>query len=422
MKYILFFYVIGIFLLPVVLATDVGIGITPDIGTEDFEPLVWGCDSRVVYDDNTEPGRITAGGEGVCTDSAGTPVAAFANNQADCLAAGSCTTIGGQTTEAACLAASGAFTLLVLPNTFTATQMTEREHNYAFEGEQVQWNVLVMDKNGINKIEDVFATIGATQGAGNDIEVNCVESAVAAIDPSCNARIGEEILLPADWNPAMMRNYVCTFTVETVASMDGEYWITVEATDLDGLSGVMAENEYWYFNPTIGISIDGDLDFEDVRPGTAAYSTTLLIGNDADDGSGVMMDMFISGTDFYDQSSSGAMCPTTNQLSLSAFNYYATSGAYSTAGQSRVQGAVTLATADAEGYLNIPYGIGFNNPNPFYGMAEIIPSAAVDDTTYSTGNVLSPGSEMAVTFRLMLPEPCNGDFDSGNIYFWGEAV
>ena len=93
-------------MLPVVFATDVGIGITPDIGTEDFEPLVWGCDSRVVYDDNTEPGRITAGGEGVCTDSAGTPVAAFANNQADCLAAGSCTTIGGQTTEAACLAAS----------------------------------------------------------------------------------------------------------------------------------------------------------------------------------------------------------------------------------------------------------------------------------------------------------------------------
>ena len=31
MKYILFFYVIGIFLLPVVLATDVGIGITPSM-------------------------------------------------------------------------------------------------------------------------------------------------------------------------------------------------------------------------------------------------------------------------------------------------------------------------------------------------------------------------------------------------------
>jgi len=29
---------------------------------------------------------------------------------------------------------------------------------------------------------------------------------------------------------------------------------------------------------------------------------------------------------------------------------------------------------------------------------------------------------MAITFRLFLPEPCNGDFDTGNIYFWGEAI
>jgi hypothetical protein len=348
-------------MLPVVFATDVGIGITPDIGTEDFEPLVWGCDSRVVTDDNTEPGRITLGG----------------------------------------------------------AAMTEREHNYAFEGEQVKWNVLVMDKNGINKVEDVFATIGATQGAGNDIEVNCVEdTANVLIDPSCNARILEEQI--TTFVPSMMRNYICTFTVETVDSMDGEYWVTVEATDLDGLSGVMAENEYWYFNPTIGISIDGDLEFEDVRPGTASYSTTLLVGNDADDSSGVMMDMFISGTDFYDSSSSGAMCPTTNQLSLGAFSYYATSGAYSTADV--VARTVGGAVPDVENYLNIPYGIGFNNPNPFYGSAEIIPTAADNQADFSAGNVLSPGSEMAVTFKLMLPEPCNGDFDSGNIYFWGEAV
>ena len=33
-----------------------------------------------------------------------------------------------------------------------------------------------MDKNGINKVEDVYGTVGdENQGAGNDIEVNCVE-------------------------------------------------------------------------------------------------------------------------------------------------------------------------------------------------------------------------------------------------------
>jgi len=38
------------------------------------------------------------------------------------------------------------------------------------------------------------------------------------------------------------------------------------------------------------------------------------------------------------------------------------------------------------------------------------------------GNVLAPGAEMAITFKLSLPEPCNGNFDTGSLYFFGEAV
>ena len=44
------------------------------------------------------------------------------------------------------------------------------------------------------------------------------------------------------------------------------------------------------------------------------------------------------------------------------------------------------------------------------------------DLGYSYGNVLSPGSEIAITFRLDYPEPCNGDFSKGSINFWGEAI
>ena len=195
--------------------------------------------------------------------------------------------------------------------------------------------------------------------------------------------------------------------------MYGEYWMTIEAVDLDGLSGTMDENEYWFLNPNVALSIDGELTFEDVRPGTSSYSNTLLIGNDADDGSGVRLDMFISGTDFYDSSSSGAKCPDTNQLSLDAFRYYATHGAYST--------KTDLRGADAEGYLPIGYGIGFNNPNPFYDEYEIMQNFPKNFAYYQS-NILSPGAEMALTFRLDLPEPCNGDFDTGSIYFWGEAI
>ena len=77
---------------------------------------------------------------------------------------------------------------------------------------------------------------------------------------------------------------------------------------------------------------------------------------------------------------------------------------------------------DAEGYLNIDYGIGFNDPNKFYNNMEILQAGPILGATYYGANLLAPGAEMAITFRLSLPEPCNGDFDSGKIYFWGEAI
>ncbi len=345
-------------ILPMALAVSIGTGVGVSIETEDFAPLVWMCDNRVVYDDATEPGRISEDGQ----------------------------------------------------------ELIERINNYAFEGEQITWDVLVLDKNGINKVKDVFVTVGDSQGEGNDIEANCVLKTLgpqSGVPSSCNAYIGEEKVDEKNfdnWNQ-IAAMYKCTFTVETPESMYGEYFVTVEAVDLDDLSGVMAENEYWHLNPVIALSVDGDLAFENVRPGTFSYSDTLLLGNDADDSSGVMLDMFISGSDFYDSSSSGAMCPNTNQLSLSAFDYYVTNGAYS---------SIADARSDVEGYNPIEYGIGFNNPNPFYDNNEILQARKVGP--YYTANLLAPGAEMALTFRLNLPEPCNGDFDSGSIYFWGEAI
>jgi hypothetical protein len=366
--------------LPGVHSVEIGTDITPDIETEDFEPKVWMCGDRVVLDDATEPGRISNDGE----------------------------------------------------------ILFERINNYAFEGEQIAWEVLVMDKNGFEKIKDVYATIGNSQGEGNDIEVNCnFDRRAFEVEDDCNARILEEDLTGDDLSN-VAAYYTCIFTVETADSMYDEHWVTVEAEDLDGLLGTMDENEYWFFNPIIALSIDGSMTFENVRPGTLSYSDTLLIGNDADDGSGVMMDMFISGTDFYDSSSSGAKCPITNQLLLGdgesdcdlvdpdgpgpaiadPFCYFATNGAYSTLSDVR---------RDVEGYVGINYATGFNNPNPFYGGFngdltghEIMQGFQVGP--YFPQNILAPGAEMALTFRLNLPEPCNGDFDTGRISFWGEAI
>ena len=364
-------------IIPAAFATSIGSGIGVDIITEDFEPIVWMCDNRIVVDDDVQWGRVSKGDQG----------------------------------------------------------MMERMNNYAFEGERVSWNVLVMDKNGVEKIQDVFATIGPTQGIGNDIEVNCQRTTGSQeIPSSCNARILEEQI--STFNSDTMEYYTCTLTVETAESMEGEYWVTVEAMDMDGLSGTMDENEYWFLNPMIALSIDGDLLFEDVRAGTSSYSDTLLIGNDAEPSSGVMLDMFISGTDFYDSMSSGAMCPTTNQLGLDRFAYFATNGAYSTANDAETdstdpkpinEGIYDVSTnrdRDAEGYVNIQRGDHFDRS--MYYEAEIIQSGFQQEgpgpAGYYRGNLLAPGAEMALTFRLDLPEPCNGDFDTGDIYFWGEAI
>jgi len=337
-----------------------GSSLTPDITTEDFAPMVWMCGDRVLTDDNVEPGRMSDPGE----------------------------------------------------------YIIDRVHgNYAFEGEQISWTVLVMDKNGVpEKLSDVYATVGSTQGEGNDIEVNCNylgSSAEVSFD-SCNARIGEEHLTDGILTEGLAAYYGCTLTVESPDSMYGEYWVTVEAEDLDSLLGTMDENEYWFFNPVVAVSVDGELTFEDVRPGTSSYSETIRVGNDADEGSGVMMDMFISGTDFTDSSSSGARCPTTNQLSLDYFKYFMSLGTWDSENDIR-------AGTDAlnENYIGIEYGDHFDSD--FYDTNEIF-QGPIKEGDYYQGNILSPGSEMSMTFRLDLPEPCNGDFDTGALYFWGEAI
>jgi len=128
--------------------------------------------------------------------------------------------------------------------------------------------------------------------------------------------------------------------------------------------------------------------------------------------------MFISGTNFYDSTSSGAKCPVTNELALTNFAYFASSGAYSSTNDVR-EGL----DAQGEDYIAIPLG------DRITGASEILCTVGAVGTcgynakaAYSPGNVLTPGSEVALTFRLNLPEPCNGDFTDGDILFWGEAV
>ncbi|MFH1072065.1 MAG: hypothetical protein V1743_01400, partial [Nanoarchaeota archaeon] len=230
--------------MPAAFAIETGQGIGISVSTEPFKPLIWMCDSRLVWDDGVEPGRTSGDGQ----------------------------------------------------------TLVERINSYAFEGEQVSWKVLVMDKNGIEKVKDVFVTVGSTQGNGKEIEANCDLIGAGTWDPSCNAMIGEEKLIAFESNT--MAYYTCTLTVEPptkivdvlgtpteVPNMHGQFWIVANVEDLDGQIAHFAENEFWFFNPTVQLDFNGlPVDFGTVRPGTSAYSNTITVFNKAEAGSGVMLD------------------------------------------------------------------------------------------------------------------------------------
>ncbi|MFC1769222.1 hypothetical protein ACFLZX_05655, partial [Nanoarchaeota archaeon] len=119
-----------------------------------------------------------------------------------------------------------------------------RVNNYAFEGESIEWDVLVREPDGIIDIREVGVTVGPTQGVGQPIEVNCF---VAPVQPAgvigwCNDGTGS-----VTYNAATDVLYTCILAVETSNSMHGQYWVQAEVTDQSGQQDAMDEAEYWFF-------------------------------------------------------------------------------------------------------------------------------------------------------------------------------
>src|SRR3989344_2352761 len=179
---------VALSLLPVAFAVDFGTGIDLTITPEDFDPLIWLCDSRVVTDDAIESGRETDVGD----------------------------------------------------------DLDERIENYAFEGEQIAWTVLVMDKNKIEEVEDVVVLVDGLP------EVECARTTgPSTIPASCNARLDEEQFIT--FTPDTMDYYDCLLTVESpTADAVGEVEVTIEVTS-DGASSEIDESELWFLNPTIAL-------------------------------------------------------------------------------------------------------------------------------------------------------------------------
>jgi len=370
--------------MPMVFAAGIGEGFGGTIGVEEFKPIVWQCDDRVLTDDYYQPWRTT---DCAWDESKGR----WCNSEGiDC------------------------------------EPLSERAGNYLFEGEKYQIDVVVFDKNKIDTVD--------TELILNDGEytINCVETHWVDFR-DCNARIGEERI--HEFDSETMQGYTCTLTALDSEHMEsGQYDLTVEACDNDAQGsqcGTYDEVSPMFINPLISLGVDGDLDFEDVRPGTASYSQIILT-NDAV--GGVLLDMFITGKNWPAADTDMGRCldPYTdeleNYLSLGAFSYYAENGAYSTRDDLQKDEGYGLVVRDkdSEGYLNINYQMETGFTTAMFDDAEILQAGGdvVNGVGYRA-NVLSPGGIMALTMRLNLPEPCYGEFESqelGSLFIWAEAI
>lgn len=285
---------------------------------------------------------------------------------------------------------------------WSSGNISERNSNYAFVGEQIKWTVLVWDKNGKEKISDVYgALLTQTNGPNGTLnkQVNCRLATPSNFNNRTvlsnvgypNVRRPNDQTSEVYFNPSTMAIYECVYTVEpgnAQSGTHGQYWYNVEAIDNDNLLGRAVDAESWFFNPSMDISVSGHINFGALGPGEQG-SSTISVTNAAENGSGLSVVFYISGTDFYDPTSSGAACPSSNKLALTNFKY------------SAVQGAAQVSNQA------IPYGTAVTSAKKVLGPGTV---------------QTSPGSDMSLTLKLDVPQPCNGQFTDGKINLWAVAV
>lgn len=292
--------------------------------------------------------------------------------------------------------------------------LVTRTNNYAFTGEQIQWKVLLWDKNGVpEKINDVFAGwVAQTNGPLDpEMQVNC--QFLGGVDGNLAEAGYSNVRRPIDQeaqvygNPDTMGEYLCTLTIEP--SCHGQKWLGVKAIDLDGNIGTMPNAESWFCNPVLDLTVSGAINFGELGSGEQG-SSTFSIQNSAEAGSGAQVVLAISGTDFYDPTSSGAMCSTTNQLKLQGED---AQGVFKTGfWYKAVMGSKVTANK------RIPYGNVISKADPIFSSGE----GKTANWAMNQLVPMSPGSEATMTLYLGIPQPCNGQFTDGKIYLYSWAI
>jgi len=320
----------------------------------------------------------------------------------------------------------------VLNEELTNTRLTEdgdvlRLGKYAFYGEELRWEILTLDKNGVDDINNVNIYLKNSQNDTNDtnntINLNCQATQVLNNSEILSDYCSEDFDIEKmgdSFNNKTMQFYTCSFIVGQGYTEDesAEGILYAEARDTESLP-TQEKLDQWDLNPTITLEINGNLLFENpISPGEGVVSDQIIITNK---GSEVALDMYITGEPM--QSINNTNENNTNILDLNTISYFAANKDYTTFDDLQVDNISSEQNqrkVDGEGFINIEYGSEFSTLELFRDNAEILQAPDKSDSYYSA-NILTSDSKLKLTFRVIVPEASRGEY-SGNIYIWGEVI
>jgi len=305
-------------------------------------------------------------------------------------------------------------------NSITGYEVPLRQ-DYVFTGETMKYFIIIEDKDGASTIDDVRLVLNMTNPvtllpqAGLEVG-RCAE--MKNFNGNTDAFISDNGDTISTYDPSTMQAYVCTLIVQPWTEKYDVGFRVRTTEKCAGTADVVnsTQSDWLNFNPTLSVGIDGTITFGKATPGSTSLSNTVYVENRAEANSGVVMDMYIASSDYFtDPSNPTAICGDGNGIKYDRFGYYATKGSMNSGANNNMypglgEAAVGLCEAGQDEFTPLPSQSG-----EISDMCRII-------NHDEQASLLSQGARMSLTFKLDVPDTCEGTFTNGQFYILGRVV
>ena len=279
-----------------------------------------------------------------------------------------------------------------------------REDEYAFTGEQIEWYVVVRDLNGALDILTAHGTIdGLAEVKCNDV------SNERDFTGEFTDQLPQKLTAPAGFNYTFDKVFHCLITVEP--SWSGESVVNIEAFDQAGSVSTDSISQTWFFNPAVLIDLStnngaSSISYETGLPGQTVGSTNKLVITNLADG-GVHLYPFIGASDLTDPTHTAVKCPLSNVLNTDGSKLY-----------EGLEYRCKIGSSEDDTWHNIDNKDNSQSCSTegCLGLDELLPGFPPWD------NDLPPLGTAECQFRLTYPVPCVGSFTEGVIYVAVRAI